>query len=104
MRLLCPSKQEALNMYFRAHNLWYIDKYSIASKSDLKIEVGPKDGDRVLIQMKIFEAIHNSSWRIFHGVYMLHPKIKPEQVFPRHAQMLEEMTWHNERFLDKWQS
>lgn len=104
MRLLCPTRHEAHEMYRRAHRLWHIDGYTIVRSVNMELEIGPKDGDRVAIQMKVFEAIHNDSWRGFHGVYMLHPAIERDKVLLRHAQMLEEMTWHNERFLDKWQS
>lgn len=97
MQLLCPTRQEAYYIFQRAVDLWHIEGFTQVTKTNLSIKYGA-----VYMQFKVFEATHNDSWRGFRGVFMLHPAITPETIMPRFQKMLEEMEWHNERYMESW--
>ncbi len=99
MRLLCPTRQETHYMFQRACELWYVKDFSKASQNPYQI-----DYNGVSMRFDNFEYTHNSSWRGFRGIFMIHPDITPENTMPRFQEMINEMDWHNERYLDQWRT
>ena len=101
MRLLVPTRQLGDYLFCRAVGLWHIPNFTQISHQNMEIIYGI---DKIQIQFRVFEAIHNSSWRGFHGIYMIHPNLKPKEMMPRFAKLYNELELHNERYLDQWRA
>lgn len=101
MRLLVPTRQVEDYLFHRAVDLWHIPDFTQVSRHSMAIVYGI---EKIQIQFRVFEAIHNDSWRDFRGIYMIHPDLKREEMMPRFVNLYDELVLHNERLLERWRA
>ena len=99
MKLLCPTRLETFSLFDRACELWYVKDFSRVSRNERLINYGS-----VQIFFHNIEAIHNTNWKGFRGIFLLHPSIEPDKLLPRIRSMYDEMAAHNIRYLEQWRN
>lgn len=99
MRLVCPTQCEADRLFRRACDLWLIKGFTTVSKHSRAIVYGP---DKLLIQCIAMSSTRRDNMKGFRGIFLLHPTFSEDSHKFSINEMVHEMGYHNERYLDEW--
>lgn len=58
----------------------------------------------VSLQLRSWKSSHRESWNGFRGVLMIHPDLSTKFTKQQDFDLYDEMAFHNQRYLDLWQS
>lgn len=102
--LVSPTNVVSDWLFDRAIDLWHIDGFSQVKRAERSIEYGPDP--KLSIRFKAIDNMVHSNWRGFRGVFLIHPDINTGKFVTngQQAQLVQELDWHNERYLEQWRA
>jgi hypothetical protein len=97
----CVTMAQADYVFRRACDIYLPKNETVgyyAKKTDLLLEI-----QYTALRFRSWKQT-NESWRGFRGVLMIHPDLSTRFTKQRDFDLYDEMSFHNQRYLDSWQS